>query len=107
MAARDGGEVAGAEPAWRTIPRQGDESWDERLARVNQGVYEQNRDRPFADVLDDFREMHRRVVQGIEAMSDAQLADPELREDIVSTAGEHFAEHGAMIRAWRERMTTT
>jgi hypothetical protein len=91
-------------------------AWPDELTtddEINAWIYQQNRDRPAADVLQETEEAGRRLRVLIESLSDDELADPSrfpsleggsLGESIAS--GEFFGhlhdEHEADIRRWLE-----
>src|SRR5437588_9300073 len=44
---------------------------------TNRIVYAQNRERPWEDVVNDFRTVHRALISEVERLSDANLADAQ------------------------------
>ena len=85
-------------------------NWPEGyIDRLNRQFYDENRNRPLADVLADYHRSHERAVAAIDFYSDAELNDPHCfawwdGEPILTliegnTYG-HFAEHIAAIRRW-------
>lgn len=75
---------------------------------VNERVYQENKDRPLADVLAAFRASCQRVQATIKAMSEETLNVPvPWRKDgnplwpfIAGNTYGHFQEHGDIIRRW-------
>lgn len=76
----------------------------------NQIIYEQNRDRPLPEVLDDWRSTHRQVLQDVETMSEADLFERKVpwlegntfAEAMPGNSYEHLRHHAQDIRRWRE-----
>jgi hypothetical protein len=76
----------------------------------NDLIFQQNRERPLFDVLAESHEVFQRLIQGVQASSEAFLIQPQqfpgapqnviiwhmLRGDVY----EHYREHIASIRAW-------
>jgi hypothetical protein len=80
--------------------------WSEE--RINQAIYEQNRDRPLRDVLDQWQAVHKGVLQAVQAMSDQELFERKVEwlgnasfaEALPGNTYEHFRHHEQDIRAW-------
>jgi hypothetical protein len=80
--------------------------FDER----NEIVFQRNRDRPLADVLEESRQAFQRLLEGVEAHSEEFLLEPQqfegapgpitiwkfLRGDVY----EHYGLHAPSIRSW-------
>jgi hypothetical protein len=77
--------------------------------RLNEYVFEQNKDRPYAGVLGDYRRTYRELAATIEQMSDEQLNDPERFDwwrgepvwtSIAGNSYAHIEEHIELLRDW-------
>jgi uncharacterized protein (TIGR03083 family) len=92
-------------PHWALSP-------DER----NAIVYEENRDRPLAEVLAEAKAVWAELLPGLESLTDEDLADPSRFRELAEAApgvlpwqifaGSTFAhheEHAAALRVWLER----
>ncbi len=82
---------------------------EEQMNRYNAHLFEQNRERELADVLDDFRETFMNIVATMESLSDAEIFDDNhfsarkgrpLLTFIVGDTYEHYDEHIGWIREW-------
>ena len=78
---------------------------------INAWIYETNRDRPLADVLNDSREVFQQLVDAIDAFSDDELQDLQRIEWLQGEplSGKfvfsHFhEEHEPDMRAWLDRV---
>ena len=75
---------------------------------INEHFYQENKDRPLADVFATFRTLYQSVVETIQAMSEETLNAPlPWRKDdnpiwplIAGNTYEHYQEHGNIIRSW-------
>ncbi len=83
-----------------------------QMDRYNAHLFEQNRERALADVLDDFRETFMQIVALIESLSEAEIFDDNffparkghaLLPFIVGDTYEHYDEHLGWIRAWLDQ----
>ncbi|GHO98185.1 hypothetical protein KSF_082330 [Reticulibacter mediterranei] len=91
-----------SEPEFLSLPGTEDEQ--------NEQVYQQNKDRPLADVLADFRSSYQSVLATIQSMSEESLngtfpwstSDRQVWPLIVGNTYEHYAEHSAIIQHWLE-----
>jgi hypothetical protein len=84
---------------------------DVDVDEVNAWIYETNRDRPLADVLNDSREVFQQLVEAIGALTDEQLNDPQrfpwLGSERLTGAflfGHFHQEHEPDMRAWLEKV---
>lgn len=77
------------------------------MHRLNDHLRDENRDRPWEAVLSDFRATYRRVLQGVDALSDQDILDPNrfawrqgkpLLALIEGNTYGHYAEHMDWIR---------
>jgi hypothetical protein len=77
--------------------------------RLNEYVFEQNKDRPYLDVLGDYRRTFRELASTIEQMSDEELNDPERFDwwrgepvwtSIAGNSYAHIEEHIELLRDW-------
>jgi hypothetical protein len=76
----------------------------------NRIIYEQNRDRPLDDILTESRTNFRRLIEGVEAHSEAFLIEPQQFEGsprpivvwqiLQGDVYDHYAEHIASIQDW-------
>lgn len=86
---------------------------DEEIGRWNQQSYADNRDRPLAEVLTDFRESYPRALRAAETAPEDDLVDPDrfawrnglpLWVMVAANTSWHYREHGESIRAWLDRI---
>lgn len=78
---------------------------------INERIYQQNKDRPLADVQTDFRASFERVLDAIEALSEEQLNAPFPWSSsgnpvwglVAGNTFGHYEEHGNIIRRWLEQ----
>ena len=103
QAARMQGVLDGAEPP-HLAPGHEDED------AINEYLYQQNKDRPLADMLADFRASYQRVLAATQALSWEALNDPFPWYNngvpvgaytLGNTAG-HYALHQQIIQHWLE-----
>ena len=82
--------------------------------RLNDYVFQQNRDRHFDDILDDYRRTYRALTSAIERMSEDELNDTERfdwwRGEPVWTSIEgnsygHIEEHMKQLKGWLSRQS--
>ena len=75
---------------------------------INERVYQENKKRPLADVLADFRASYHRVLAAVQSMSEEALNAPFPWSKtgnpawplIEGNTYEHYQEHGDIIRRW-------
>jgi hypothetical protein len=75
---------------------------------INERVYQENKDRPLAEVRGGFRASYRRVLAAVEATNAETLNSPipwstssnPLWPFIAGNTYEHYEEHGGNIRRW-------
>jgi hypothetical protein len=91
--------------AWRDgepVPKLGG-----NIDKINAGVYEENRDRPLSEIMEDFRRSFASFMEQLDAMSDGDLKDPHrfdwtygrpLRAFIQEDGYRHYSEHNRQIR---------
>jgi hypothetical protein len=80
--------------------------WNEE--RINQAIYEQNRERALQDVLDQWQSVHESVLQAIQEMSEQDLFERKVNwlgnasfaEALPGNSFEHLRHHEQDIRAW-------
>jgi hypothetical protein len=92
-------------PPWPVELGELDENDD--VDAINAWIYQINRDRPLADVLNDSREVFQQLIIAINALSEEQLNDPQrfiwLEGEQLTGAilFDHFhEEHESDMRAW-------
>lgn len=87
------------------LPRELTEPWG-KFDGINAALFERNRDRPAAEVLDDLKRTYADVVGRIQSMPFEELLKPRREEDpekrplllwVLGDTSEHFAEHRATI----------
>ena len=77
----------------------------------NEQIYQQNKYRPLAEVLTDFRASYQRVYDTVQSMSEETLNAPfpwrtggnPVWPLIAGNTYEHYQEHGNIIRDWLSR----
>lgn len=80
---------------------------------INERVYQENKDRPLAEVLADFRASYQRILDTVQATSEEILKAPTpwsqsrnpLWFSIVGNTFEHYAEHSNTIKNWLAQTT--
>jgi len=76
--------------------------------QVNAIIFERERERSLPEVLEDWRQTHRQLMEAVQAMSDdelffqkaAWLGDAPFAESIAGNSYEHQQEHAGQIRVW-------
>ena len=96
-------------PPWPAELGELDENDD--VDGINAWIYQTNRDRPLADVLNDSHEVFQQLVEACDALSDEQLNDsqrfPWLEGERLTGAflfGHFHEEHEPDMRAWLARV---
>lgn len=83
-----------------------------QMHRYNEYLFQQNKDRPLEEVLDDFRSTYLRVVETVEGLSPDELFNADhfparagrpLITLIVGDTYGHYDEHLTWIRAWLDK----
>jgi hypothetical protein len=74
---------------------------------INEMFYQQNKDRPFAEVQAEFHSTYQQVLQSVQALSNEELNKPlSWREGrpiwpwIAGNTYEHYQEHAQIIQNW-------
>lgn len=78
---------------------------------INAHIFQQQKDRPVAEVLADFRASYQRVLAAVQAMSEEALNAPSpwstssnpIWPFIAGNTYDHYEEHGGNIRRWLEK----
>ena len=81
---------------------------------VNESIYQQNKDRPLAEVEAAFQSSYQRAFAAVESLSEEELNAPVKSESQIAPVWryingeicEHYEEHGNMIRCWLEGRAT-
>ncbi|MEJ2706486.1 MAG: ClbS/DfsB family four-helix bundle protein [Anaerolineales bacterium] len=76
--------------------------------RINQAIYEQNRERTLQDVLEQWQSVHESVLQAIQEMSEQELFERKVdwlgnasfAEALPGNSFEHLRHHEQDIRSW-------
>ncbi len=85
---------------------------EEEMDRLNEQFYKENRSRPLADVLGDFRSSYLQIVEAVQAMPEEDLIDPHrfawlngdsLRQLVAGDTYDHYEEHRQQIEEWLAR----
>ncbi len=80
---------------------------------LNAQFYREQKDRPLERVLEDSHAVHLALLNRVEAMPEKMLTDPKqfkwmkgepLSAMVAGDSFEHYREHAAEIRAWRQRI---
>lgn len=88
-----------------------DEDQETGLARLNSDIFAAGRDRPLAEVRADFDRSFQQALAAVAALAEHDIFDPQglgggLNEApvylIASNTYEHYEEHSATIRRWRD-----
>ena len=93
----------------------GSELWSVPLDERNEAIYRENKDRPLAEVLDEARQVHDRLMHQLESLSEQDLQDPgrfaEMPSDwkpwavISSNTYEHYQHHVLQVSTWLAKQT--
>ncbi len=83
--------------------------WD--VERMNAKTYAQVKDKPLADVLEEFRQSYRASLALVESLSEGQLQTTytdtwpmgPLWEGVAANMNWHYREHREAIQAWLEK----
>jgi hypothetical protein len=75
---------------------------------INEGFYQQNKDRPLAEVMADFRLSYQRILAAVQSITEEALNAPfPWRKNgnaawglIAGNTYEHYEEHGNIIQRW-------
>jgi len=79
---------------------------------INEGFYQENKDRPLTVVIADFRLSYQRVLASVQSISEEALnapfpwskSDNAVWGLIAGNTYEHYEEHGGIIRRWLEQL---
>ncbi len=80
--------------------------------KVNAESFTDQRERPLDRVLADFHAVHTQLLKRLDTLTDRDLSDPKrfkwmegepLEKLVAGDTFEHYAEHRAMIEAWRQK----
>jgi pimeloyl-ACP methyl ester carboxylesterase/uncharacterized damage-inducible protein DinB len=83
-------------------------TWDD-LDRLNEQIYELNKDKPLDEVLAEFQRSHQETLETVKALTEPDLTDPQrfpwregdpLWHMVAANTWWHYKEHGEAIRAW-------
>ncbi len=95
----------------------GSDLWNLPLDERNAVIYEQNRHRSLDDVRTEAETVFQQLLEGLQDISDDELADPGRFRDIpaewqpwkimAENSFEHYRDHRSQIRAWRDRQRGT
>lgn len=75
---------------------------------INEGFYQENKDRPLAEVIADFRLSYQRILASVQNISEEVLNAPfpwskshnAVWDLVAGNTYEHYEEHGGIIRRW-------
>ncbi len=91
----------------------GSELWYRSLEERNAAILATNRDRPLSDVRVESREVFAQLLDAVQSLSEAELADPMHFQDmptewtpweaIASNTYEHYPQHIPDVQAWLTR----
>jgi len=94
----------------------GSELWNLPTDEQNLAIYEENRERPLADVLADAQQVYEQLVNAVETLSDEDLNDPTRFRDmfadwipwklIAENSYEHYEQHIPDLQAWLTEQTS-
>jgi len=85
---------------------------EEEMDRLNEQFYKENKSRPLADVLGDFRSSYLQIVEAVQAMPEEDLIDSHrfawlngdsLRQLVAGDTYDHYEEHRQQIEEWLAR----
>ncbi len=83
-----------------------------QVDQLNAQYYRDQKDRPLERVLEDLHDVHLALLNRLENLPDAALSDPRrfqwmkgqpLSAFVAEDSFEHYREHTAELRAWREQ----
>jgi hypothetical protein len=88
----------------------GSDLWNLPLDERNAAIFEQNRDRPLNEVLEESRQVYPQLLELAESLSDEELNDPRrfpgMPDEwvpwglVADNTFTHYPDHIASIRAW-------
>jgi len=85
---------------------------DEQVDQLNAQFYHEQKDRPLERILEDLHDVHLALLNRLETFPEKALIDPKkykwmkgepLSRMVAGDSFEHYREHAADIRAWREK----
>lgn len=100
-------------PNFAQWPAGLDEGNEEDLQQLNQWIYEENRDRPLDDILNESRQQFRQMSEVIRRLPEEKLFDPHRFEwmeglpvaKVIDFSFEHVhEEHEPLLRKWLAQM---
>jgi hypothetical protein len=100
------GDLQPPDPPW---PAHLDEDDEENVEQINDWIYNQNRDRPLADLLQESRQQFVTMAEIVEALPESVLFDPNrfrwlkgypLAAVVDGSFGHFHEEHEGILRAW-------
>jgi len=65
--------------------------------RANELMVEAKRNTPLSEILAEFHDSYRQLLQMVEGLTEDDLADEELYTHLANNTGNHYAEHRQMI----------
>jgi hypothetical protein len=81
---------------------------------ANEQIYQQNKDRPLADVRNEFRSSYQLLRDGVMMMSGDELNRPFVNADdrlpwqtVAGNSYDHYREHSEIIQRWLAQQHTT
>ena len=74
------------------------EPWETTVQRVNTQTAAASQPRPLAEILNEWRASYQQVLQMVNRLSEAELANPEVYDDLVGNTFEHAQEHRQAIQ---------
>jgi hypothetical protein len=90
--------------------------WDMPTDKRNQLVYEENKDRPLADVMTEAHAVHAQLAELLPALTDTDLCDPGwfagmpadwVPWDVIAgNTYEHYAAHAETVGKWLKQKRT-
>jgi hypothetical protein len=97
----------GKTPTFSNWPAGLEEENEDDLERINQWIYEQNRNRPLSDVLAESRQQYRQIYNAIQAFPEDQLFERNRFDWMhghpladVAHFGHFHEEHEPVLRRW-------
>ena len=85
---------------------------EEEMDRLNEQFYQENKSRPLADVLGNFRSSYLQIMEAVQAIPEEDLIDPHrfawlngdsLRQLVAGDTYDHYQEHQQQIEEWLAR----
>jgi hypothetical protein len=99
-------------PGFEVNSGMSDQEYGAVMDSLNAYVFEENKDRPYFEVIEDYRRTYRELVATVQNMPEEDLNEPgrfkwwgdePVWTSVASNSYEHVEEHVGLIQRWLER----